>query len=72
MRHHELVLRLDAVLERAVEEVLGEERRRLEGIEGHQREIKVAVRDVEMAIAQIGEEVGRSGGSGSREKARFV
>ena len=35
LRHHELVLRLDAALEQAVDEVIAEEAARKGAIEGH-------------------------------------
>ena len=74
LRHHELVLRLDAALEQAVDEVIAEEAAKKGAIEAHQRRVVQGMqREIEGVKSRI-EAVMRecSKDPGVKAKARFV
>lgn len=73
LNHHEMVLKLDASLEQAVESVLQQERERAIEIEKSQRIIKEVILGVEAAMEMVAVEVRNHVEEGSRRgKARFV
>jgi hypothetical protein len=62
LRHHELVLRLDAQMERAVEAVRGEEGRRGKEGERGEAEARGVVERIEGCIQVIAQEINHRGG----------
>ena len=74
LRHHELVLRLDARLEQAVDEIMQVERDRGEEVDRGGRETMEAIREIEKQIEVIAKEVAvhQENNSSTRERARFV
>jgi hypothetical protein len=71
LRHHEWVLRLDGMLEQAVDDVIGQERLLSEGIDEYQRRGQQVVREIEGVIEGIGAHMSAIDNT-VKSKARFI
>ncbi len=73
LRHHEWVLRLDALLEHAVDDVIGQERLLSEGIDEYQRRGQQVIREIEGLMEVIGGQMASVSESNSvKARARFI
>jgi hypothetical protein len=71
LRHHEWVLRLDGMLEQAVDDVISQERQLSEGIDEYQRRGQQVVREIEGVIEGIGAHMAAIDNT-VKSKARFI